>query len=522
METRVQPPPRLLIGITLLFWGAMTARPLLGLLIALLIEGANWIRFRWKFGEEACSTAWRLSMALFIIGGVLIWLDGDRFTTLPRLLVWLPVILLPLQFIQSFGLSQSVALNNFSLFKRYHRERNRQLGLGSSVIRFNFGNCYFATAIIAASLGIHARHLLFFPGLVILSGWLVHSRAGFRTAALPALLLIGSLIGIGGQIGMTHLYRWATDRPGFQSGHYGTSPTVSRTRIGSLGELKQSPAMLWRVTPDKKTGTPPPDLLRIATYNRYSGTVWKNNIPEPDPPGDDENFRVLDTIELTEGNPYHLLREEMNRSDIRKDLPSFALRGASGSERPLPLPGNTATLQDFETDGFEINPLGTVRIFPRHSIIHGTVRWNAPLTPDAPPYPGRDLEIDPYELAGIRRVAAELELKNLPGTAAKIARLRQFFTSEFEYTRYLGIRQPRPSRQGSGPIETFLTSARSGHCEILCHLRHPPPQGRRRPRPLLRWLRRQRKTPGPQRMDRSRNPRPRLDPRVEPGHPDMD
>ncbi|MEK6232487.1 MAG: hypothetical protein N2A42_11610 [Luteolibacter sp.] len=130
METIVHPPPRLLLGATLLFWGAMSGHPLIGLAVALLIEGANWIRFRWDFNSVACSRAWRISMLLILIAGVLIWLDGDRYTALPKLIVWLPMLLLALQFVQSYGLSDRMPLNSFSFFSHLHRERNRRLGLG--------------------------------------------------------------------------------------------------------------------------------------------------------------------------------------------------------------------------------------------------------------------------------------------------------------------------------------------------------------------------------------------------------
>ena len=402
MESNVHPPPRLLLGAALLFWGAMSGHPIMGLVVALLIEGANWIRFRWDFDSTACSRAWRISMALTIIAGVLIWLDGDRYTALPKLIVWLPMLFLPLQFVQSYGLRDRMPLNSFSFFSHLHRERNRRLGLGDSVIHFNFGNPYFVVIAVASSLGTNAQQIAFLPGLAILGGWLVFSRVKARPFALAAMVLIAATIGLGGQIGMRKLYDWATNRGAGESYH-GTDPTTSRTSIGSLGRIKQSTEMLWRVKPSE--GTRAPRLLRLASYNRYKGVTWKNEIPESlveTPDEEDGDFRNFGTRELEEGDIHYLLRNDMTARDLLKPLPSFGLRGAILPEEPLPVPGSVGSLRGFDLDAVETNPLGTVRVSPKRAIIEGSVRWNDSPTPESPPWEEQDLAIGFMEEETVR------------------------------------------------------------------------------------------------------------------------
>ncbi len=465
MENNIQPPPRLLLGAALLFWGAMTGHALMGLITALLVEGANWIRFRWDFNSTACSRAWRISMALTLITGVLIWLDGDRYTALPKLIVWAPMLLLPLQFVQSYGLRDRMPLNSLSFFSHLHRERNRRLGLGDSVIHFNFGNPYFCAATIAASLGIYAQQSAFLIGLVLLGGWMVFSRVKSRPFALVAVVALAGMLGLGGQLGLQKLYRWATDRnvPG---GFSGTDPTVSKTSIGSLGRIKQSPEMLWRIKP--LNGTDPPRLLRLATYNNYQRISWKNELPDEITKNLDEegnDFRNLKSLELESGDPYFLMREKMTGTDLLKSLPSFRLRGASQSEVPMPLPGNAASLQRFEFDDIEINPLGTVRVFPTRSIIDGIVRWGDKIAPESPPWPEQDLSINSLEIDTVKETARMLGLHDLPTTAAKTARISRWFQEEFTYTRYLTIGQARRSKPTA--ITIFLTNGKRGHCEYF-------------------------------------------------------
>jgi protein-glutamine gamma-glutamyltransferase len=443
----------------------MSGHPLMGLVVALLVEGANWIRFRWDFDSTACSLAWRISMALILIAGVLIWLDSDRYTALPKLFVWLPMLLLPLQFVQSYGLRDRMPLNSFSFFSHLHRERNRRLGRGNSVIHFNFGNPYIVVAVMASSLGVNAQQTAFLPGLVILGGWLVFSRVKARPFALFALVLIAAMIGLGGQIGMRKLYNWATDRNAAE-GFPDTDPTANKTSIGSLGRIKQSPEMLWRLK--AFDGSKAPRLLRLASYNRYKGIAWKNQIPEspgetPDEEGSD--FRNLGTREFKAGDPYYLLREKMTARDLLRPLPTFRLRGASRSEAPFPLPGSAASLQRFDLEGIEINPLGTVRVFPKRSIIDGIVRWNDTTSPESPPWPEQDLEISVLERQTIQETAAMLGLHDLPTTAAKVARIRQWFQAEFSYTRYLTIGQAHFAKPTA--ISVFLTNSKRGHCEYF-------------------------------------------------------
>ena len=78
-----------MLGTSLLFWGAMTDRPLIALMLALLVEARHWTRFRWEFDDDACGRAWQFTSIAIALAAVLIWLDGNRYTALPGLLSWM-------------------------------------------------------------------------------------------------------------------------------------------------------------------------------------------------------------------------------------------------------------------------------------------------------------------------------------------------------------------------------------------------------------------------------------------------
>lgn len=460
----VQPPPRLLLGATLLFWGAMSGNSALALILALIAESPNWIRSRWNFNDQACSRAWYLCIILTVFAMIPIWLEGNRYTTLTRLLTWLPVLLFPLQFLQSFGFQKYIKLNNFYLFSQSYMNRNVELGIKQSIVCFNFGNVYFIASIIASSLGPYAQGRTFFIGLIMLASWRMLANMRSRFLAMITILMLAAAIGLTGQIGMTALYHWVTNRGMNFDGIPDTDPTLKMTHIGSLGAIKQSSEMVWRITP--KAGQMPPRLLRTASYNRYKGVNWKIQYPA-EMSDNEESYRPLDSTDLAVDDSYYMLRENMIRKDIIKPLSEFEIRGAAMTGYSLPLPGNTSTLNNFVLDGVEINPVGNVRISPIKSIIQGNVRWNDDLTIEAPPFPKEDLLIDDYEMEGIHEVANALGLKQLATTTEKIKRIREFFDTEFHYTRYLTIGRAFSSKKRPTAIETFLTTNKNGHCEYF-------------------------------------------------------
>jgi hypothetical protein len=460
----IQPIPRLLLGATLLFWGSMIGFPVVGLLTALIIESPHWIRSRWNFNDSAVSRAVQLSFIFSVITAAFIWFDGNRYTALAKLLIWLPLLLFPIQFVQSFGFNNYINLKAFYLLLNKINKNNTYVKQPESIVRFNFGSAYFIAIIVASGLGQQAKHYIFFPGVLILTAWLIFSHTKARYFALSLLILIGSAIGIIGQIGMSELYEWATNRGLNISAAASAAPTINRTNIGSLGEIKQSSKIQWRVYPELNQS--PPHLLRTASYNRYKGISWRNVYPNPIP-SDEESYREISSLDLTENDSYYLMRENMSRSDLKKRLPLFEIRGALAPDSALPLPGNASTLQNDDFNEISINPMGTVRTVLEKPVTRATVRWNDTQSTEAPPYPLEDLAIDPVEWVGIHEVARALGLRELSSTQEKLGRLNHFFQTEFTYSRYLTIPRVHTSHQRPTAIEIFLTSDRSGHCEYF-------------------------------------------------------
>ncbi|MCX6877953.1 MAG: transglutaminase domain-containing protein [Verrucomicrobia bacterium] len=442
----------------------MTGNALLGLVLALWVEAAHWTRLRWDFNDAACIRAWHLCAILIALSMVYVWIDGNPYLMVPRLLGWLPVLLLPLQLVQAFGLRDAIPVRTFSFFTKKQRELNHRHGLEHFAVHFNFGHAYLITVMVAATpLDERPDSWLFLPGLVVLTVWALVGSGRCRLAHVSLWLLVAGGLGMLGQMGLARAYHWLNF--GMLKGYEDyLNPSHYRTAIGRLGEIKQSRNILWRVRP--APDNPAPTHLRSACYNRYRGGVWSNVAPPATRPGDSD-FKALVPIAASGATPIHPLRAEAGLRTLRPALPRFKLRGAAVANSPLPLPGNAASLRDFEVDSFECNSLGTVRVFPKQAILDGVVTWNDEATPETPPWREVDLDVPANESAALDAVLTELRLARQPTLAAKLEVLRRFFL-EFDYTRYNSIKPPAIGPvPGPSAITTFLTTVRRGHCEYF-------------------------------------------------------
>lgn len=493
-------PPRLLLGAALLFWGGMTERAVPGLVCALLMEGAHWTRVRWDFKERSFLVGWRLSVLLLLLAMVLVVLQGEGRNAMAKVFSWLPVILLPLQFVQAYGLSRTTTMGTFSLLVRRRREHALKHGLPFREVSFSFGHVYFCAVLLASCLGELADSAAFFPGLLILISWGVAGagtwswmKAGL---ALPCALMVTALGAWGGQVGLSALYHYVTQ--GRFAGETEMSARERQTSLGSLGKIKQSPEIKWRLIPEQG---PLPKLIRVASYATYYTTTWRVNyvpgggnvggdfitprtLANPANPADPDDEFVIAPPDLPDLNVA-----------IDPALPRFRLRGAVPREGGLlPLPADAAALHQFVFEEFDRNSQGTFKLKPSQPVIDARVLWGGNFATEKPPWTsvgeqevnGRKIELQPdlqiprSEAAMLKEVADEIGLREGKTVHEKIALLQRHFIGKFQYTRYNSIPRDlkewaRQDRKVRGYVEakdptmlgTFLQFTRAGHCEFF-------------------------------------------------------
>lgn len=446
--------PKYLLGTTLIFWGICNGRVVTGFLLAVIAEGKYFAGIRWGFRMKQLSRAWQISTVCVAFAAILIWFEGNRYTALTTLLTWLPVLLLPMQFVQSYGPSDVMPVSVFSYIPGVWKRATGKLPRTESSRVVHFGNIYFLAVLMACCLGNASSQWYFLPVLLLIIGLRFGTMPSTHKAWLLPFLLASGACAIIGQRGIERLEGWLG---GVTASGSQFDPNFSRTLIGNTGEVEQSSEILWRIKIEK--GFPAPRLLRSGTFRQLFGSNWVNQR------GSAEEFLDLPSKEI--GGKGHYLLREHERTDMVLNLPRYTLRGGASEESPLPLPGDCMALSDFALDGIESNRMGTVRVYPQHSVIDGEVRWKSDMNPEIPADLVDDLRIPLTERIMLDRVVERLKLKNIEHTQERLSVLRAWFFSEFRYTRNLQIRmQPYRENQKSA-LGLFLEDVKAGHCEYF-------------------------------------------------------
>ena len=473
---QTNPPPRLLLGVAFLFWGGMAGQPLVGLLAALFVEGHKWLpALRWDFDEPAFLKAWYLTVVFVLFGAVSVWLDGPSPRRIYDVFTWLPVLLLPMQFVQSYGTRPTIPVYIFTLAARTRIEREKKLGRLVESRKVSFGWVTLTAIILGAALGRNAESTIFVPCVVAIVAWALREIRGEKSSVAPwlAAVLAVSMLGLAGQVGMQRFYDWLARGAGlYGRSHIMKSLRSTQIALGGLGDEKNSSRIFWRLLDIEG---PCPELLRTATYNHYLAGYWKNYFPRDGYDQLVEQFPIFgfDTLPAPVAGPDDVLYQVFDSSEETDPapaaLPKFTLLGRVEQKSLLPTPPGIRSLRDPATDWIEKNPMGTVRLYPQSSVLETRVCWNDKRDIDAPPWIGGQIEPDLLiprdEAETIHAVARQLGLDKAQSFQEKVLILQAFFLRHFRYSRYLDGKTS--SIRPWGAIGRFLTKGRAGHCEYF-------------------------------------------------------
>jgi protein-glutamine gamma-glutamyltransferase len=425
----------LLLGAAILFWGWQGDWWLVALPLALLFEGARWIRARADLGEEQQIKLADLNVILIAIAGVYFYVTFGNPRAIMLLFQWLPVLLLPIALLQVFGTREAIDLK--VLFWSMRRRPPRE------AVVVNLGYPYLGLWIIAASAA-NVRGESFYLGLAALAAWalwLARPRR-FPAAAWFALFALAAALGYGGQIGLHNTQLWLEDAvPEWMAGEGShTDPYRRSSDIGHIGELKQSDRIVLRVRADP--GLKTPLLLHSASYDEYFGTSWI------------ASTRTFAKLFPHGSGTAWTLAQGSGRASV--DISEHATLG----DPVLNLPRGTVAVENLAALSLKRNALGAVQAeWPPGFVSYRALYDPAAAGGEAPGAPDRRLP--KAEQALFERVARDLGLKALQPAAA-VERVRRFFSDGFEYSTY-----QRKAVGGQTPLSEFLLNTRSGHCEYF-------------------------------------------------------
>ncbi len=105
--------PPFLVGAALLFWGWQTGLLVWAAVMALGLEGARWLRWRWEFSATEFNRIWDATALLFLGAGIYNYNTDSITNAVLTTLQWLPIVFLSLVAAQAFSASPTIGRSTF-------------------------------------------------------------------------------------------------------------------------------------------------------------------------------------------------------------------------------------------------------------------------------------------------------------------------------------------------------------------------------------------------------------------------
>ncbi len=440
LRPTLPPAPPLLLGCGLLLWGWQNSFLLYALPMALVLEGARWIQWRWPVTDKEFNNASDLSSVILLIAVVYIFNEHGAKGIFVILAI-MPFVVFPLLLVQSFSVSGRVRLSALFISLRKldpvrHPEATHTVDMTLP---------YFLTCVVAASAGNHTEDV-FLALVILLLGWMLWQfrPRRYHPGVWVLLVIITAGLGYAGQRGLVYLqYRVEgytleiLDRYLWRF----RDPDLATTAIGSIGRIKFSDRIMLRV----KTRAPLAGmlLLREATYDSYDYGMWSNQ---------KSRFAAIDAD--ISGTRWKL---SDRKPDDALTISTYMGRDAG----VIPLPHGVTAIRQVAATEISRNPMGAVKMEIRQGWVRYVTDFNSALIATDGPPTERDLEISSAYRDTFTELAAQLHMDGQDAAGA-VQRARAFFADGFTYSLTQSHRYPRGRY-----LAEFLHNTRSGHCEFF-------------------------------------------------------
>jgi len=466
--------PPFLVAAVLLFWGWQTGHLLIGAVAGAVLESSRLVRFRWSLTQTDFNRLSNICVVLFLgVGTFLLINEGtvsldDFFGNAGRRpealrqagrsaliwFQWFPMIFLPLLLAQVFNDPPRVGLATFSWWLRKQELRPPYATLPRETVDISFS--YLALSLLATSAAAE-RGAYFYWGLVLLVGWALLTLRSRQRPLVVWLALFAALAGagFGGHHGLLGLQRklesmnvhWFSQ---MAAGNF--SDREVRTRLGSIGRLKNSDRIVLRLTTD---GGVPPELLREMSFNEYhyrpdrrAPSLWRVDRRE-----------FFNVPGETDQSTWLLLPRKVSRHTLTV---AGYFRGGEGL---LPLPLGSSEIASLPVGEVKTNLFGAVKMTGGPGLAIFNVRFDGRGASIDSGWTTNDLRTYEGVEPALARVAAELQLHPGLPPAEAMRRVREFFAEKFQYASRLT--EEHAATRGESALARFLLHARSGHCEYF-------------------------------------------------------
>ncbi|MFS8118372.1 MAG: transglutaminase-like domain-containing protein [Microcoleus sp.] len=432
--------PVMLLGATIIFWGWQTGMWFFALPIALILEAANWLPYRWDFSASDLRRIAKFCLIIFCCLLVYFLVADRSIFLIYNFLQWLPVVFFPLVAVGVYSVNENLDIR---IIFSFLNKGTKNAILNPLMVNLTYP--YFICCVLSASTS-NSREISFYPGMFILTAIALQSVRSKRFSSILwlGLILIAGSIGFVGHIGLRQVHLAIEKQAVSWLSNMNSQETDSlqkHTNIGEVGLLKQSNKIIFRVAAEAKQT--PPRLLREATYNRYKSSTWIALNP---------NFVPIQP--QINGTTWDLADKLPNSSRITI---AAALQGGGGL---LKLPDGTFQIDELPVSQMEKNQYGTVKVMGKVDRPVYQTYFNNNFSLDSPPTED-DLQIPKSEIVALNTIISQLNIqgKSQPEILDKI---EWFFLKNFVYSLKLAGQD-----NNATPMSTFLLQSRTGHCEYF-------------------------------------------------------
>ena len=453
-----------LCSLAIALWGYQTGLFMIAIPIILTLEARRIIHRRWEISLSDLQEAAKLSAALLAILFVVI-ATIKKSVFIYTLFQWLPVAGLPLLIAQIYGLGVSELLieyfsgSEYFSSSGYVSSSSLQSAIGRSAANrhsvIDLYALYFGLCIAAASAADSDR-FIFYIGATLLIGLLLWPLRPRRSHPILWLFIFCLSIGLGfaGHRQLAHTQKRLEAQVIAMMGDIASgavNPDGNATRMGSVGRLKLSNSIAFRVAADGDAAAAQfPLLLQEATYNQYHLSSWSatNSLFSDVPPGSDEGDWVLGPA--SEQDATITLSTDLERGD-----------------GILTLPRGTSAIRQLPVEELQRNQYGAVQVDAK-----GNVAYKIQFQPDRRSLDARptaaDLQIPKADQAAIETVLAQLGLKEEEENSEQrrdesetVSKIAAYF-QDFQYS--LDLLRPDAATTA---VSDFLLNTQAGHCEYF-------------------------------------------------------
>ncbi|MBT5228912.1 MAG: transglutaminase domain-containing protein [Methylococcales bacterium] len=418
--------PATLLSVTFLLWGWQIGMWFFTVIFSAVIIGAPYFQWRFHLSEKDLHRMVDITSLLFIATTIYVAITFPPAQAVFVVTQWLPVILFPLLVVQLYSNIKAIPLSALSM----HLRRNKR-----TCKTLDMSNVLFIMCLVAASTG-NQKSDYFFIAIFFIFSWFFWLKRNPRfnraiwVLLMPIILFCSHLVNQ--EIGQFQRYlenvapEWYLKFFSAKADPYHRS-----TALGYIGELKLSDRIMLRV----KSSTPPPPLLRVASYNRFGGDFWSARTG---------GFEVSTFSKpQTTGSSLHKISIMMDLDD---------------GEAVLPLPLGTQHIWNLPAETISKNPLGAVKVENGPDISMFNVAYDVSAATQYLPT-ADDLSVPSFYHQVIDEFIVKYGLKNTP-KAQLMAKIDQIFTQDYRYTLNL-------SNGFDQPVNQFLSKTKSGHCEFF-------------------------------------------------------